>query len=325
MNPVRYSVVVEGLTKSYGSLRAIAGISFAFAPGEIVGFLGPNGAGKSTTMRILTGLLNASSGIATVMGLPVASQPEKISRCIGYMPENNPLPEDLRVGDYLRLRARLKGLSGARLRSELTRVCEICNLDRKTRRKPIRALSKGFRQRVGIADALLASPPIVILDEPTIGLDPHQVRAFRELINNLRGSHTVIVSSHILSEIERICDRCVIINRGQVVAQGTPAELRATFLPGAIYELRCRGTIPDPEGVFAPVAPGISIGDTEVLADGVHRILLNSTDTGNLVPGLLTTVGLIPGVEIIGISRVEASLDDIFVAATRREGGNLVA
>lgn len=322
MDDFSYSIEVESLTKSYNGIKAIHDLSFSVGRGEIVGFLGPNGAGKSTTLRILTGLLEADSGRARVLGRSVAADPASTKDEIGYMPENNPLPEDLRVREYLRLRGRLKGLSGSPLRRAIERVCEVSDLDRKTRRKPIRALSKGFRQRVGIADTLLTEPSLIILDEPTIGLDPHQIRSFRALVDSLRGKHTVVISSHILPEIERICDRCVIINRGQVVASGRPSELRGRFLPGSNYELLLEGSVFEAERLLEEIDPAIRITDSTRIGDSrTRRLLLTHPGGENLVPRILNVIAEKDPrpIEVLGLSRIEASLEDVFIAATRRE------
>ncbi len=224
------AIYVHGLTKIFGKNKAISDVSFSVKSGEIVGFLGPNGAGKSTTMRILAGLTTANSGKARICGISVSLNSFKTKNFLGYMPENNPLPEERRVVEYLRLRARLKNVPSKKISERVEAVMEACDLARKARRKLIGALSKGFRQRVGIADALLSEPEVVILDEPTIGLDPHQIRGIRALINNLRGKKAVLISSHILPEIENVCDRVIIINQGRIVASGMPKELRDEFV-----------------------------------------------------------------------------------------------
>lgn len=321
MSENQFSVQVDDLTKSYGTLKAISGLSFSILEGEIVGFLGPNGAGKSTTMRILTGILQATSGKVSIFGHSVAAYPDKIKSLIGYMPENNPLPEDLRVNEYLRFRGRLKGLGSRALRQAVNRVCETCELDRRTCRKPIRSLSKGFRQRVGIADTLLTEPKLIILDEPTIGLDPHQVRTFRALLDSLRSRHTVIISSHILPEIERICDRCIIINRGQLVACGTPGELRTSFLPGSTYEILIEGDFEPLHQILQEIDSEFKIEDSSrVGEDRLRRLLVSHPGNTNQVSEILANAAQqsFP-VRIHGITQKEATLEDIFVAATRKE------
>lgn len=217
---------VESLTKRYAGFTALHGISFEVKRGEIVGFLGPNGAGKSTTMRILSSFLPATSGTATVAGFDVFRESRKARERIGYMPENVPLYNDMRVTEYLRYRASLKGVKGRRVREKVEDVKELCGLE-EVGTKIIGALSKGYRQRVGLADALVHEPDLLILDEPTIGLDPNQIRQVRELIRNLGRHHTILISTHILSEVEMTCGRVMIINKGRIEASDTPAELRA--------------------------------------------------------------------------------------------------
>lgn len=216
---------VNGLTKSYGSTDAIKDLSFSVDRGEIVGFLGPNGAGKSTTMRILCGYLPADAGEVRIAGFDIFSQSIKARSRIGYLPENVPLYPEMRVGEYLAYRASLKGVRSRRIPEKVEDALELCNL-RSVQRQLIGTLSKGYRQRVGLADALINEPDILILDEPTIGLDPNQIRDIRNLIKSLATRHTILLSSHILSEVEMTCSRVMILNKGHIVAAGTPAELR---------------------------------------------------------------------------------------------------
>ena len=196
-------IEVQHLTKRFGQHVALDGVSFSVGPGEVVGFLGPNGAGKSTTMRILTTFMAATSGTARVGGDCVFEQPDRVRKRIGYMPENNPLPPDLRVADYLGFRAELKRLANGKAAERVGEVMEQCGIADVAKRF-IGQLSRGYRQRVGMADALLAKPELIVLDEPTAGLDPNQVRSVRNLIRDLAGRHTVLISSHILSEIETV-------------------------------------------------------------------------------------------------------------------------
>jgi ABC-2 type transport system ATP-binding protein len=218
-------IEVANLTKRYAGHTAVSNISFTVGHGEIVGLLGPNGAGKSTTMRILACYLPATSGTVRVAGLDVFRRSDEVRRRIGYMPENNPLHLDLRVGEYLRFRARLKGLSSRTSRSRVDTVMEQCGLTEVSRRI-IGQLSKGYRQRVGLADALVHEPELIILDEPTIGLDPNQIRSVRQLIKGLAASHTVLISTHILPEAEMTCNRMVIMYEGKILAAGTPESLQ---------------------------------------------------------------------------------------------------
>ena len=235
------SITVQNITKTYGEQKALDAVSFEIKKGEIVGFLGPNGAGKSTTLRILSGLINADSGEAKVCGVDLAEEEGLVKHHIGYLPENNPLPEDLRVIEYLNFRSRLKGLRGSRLKERTKIVLEICDLERKVSERKIGNLSKGFKQRVGIADALLAEPRLVILDEPTIGLDPHQSAITRKMMERLKGEITFLISSHILSEVEACCDRMIILSHGQIVAEGTLHDLQKTFVDKTIFEIVTKG------------------------------------------------------------------------------------
>lgn len=218
-------IEVANLTKRYAGRTALVDISFTVGRGEIVGLLGPNGAGKSTTMRILSGFLPATSGTARVAGLDVFYDSMEVRRRIGFMPENNPLHNEMRVREYLRFRARLKGLTRARTRERVDTVMQQCSLTDVSKRI-IGQLSKGYRQRVGLADALVHEPALIILDEPTIGLDPHQIRAVRELIKSLAGSHTVLISTHILPEAEMTCNRMMIMLGGRILASDTPENLQ---------------------------------------------------------------------------------------------------
>ncbi len=218
-------IVVEKLTKYYGEYPAVREVSFEVDRGQVVGFLGPNGAGKSTTMRILAGYLTATSGRATVDGKDVFWDPIEARRRIGYMPENCPIYPEMRVEEYLWFRGGLKGLGRADRKKRLAYVLERCWL-RDVRRQLIGTLSKGYRQRVGLADALLADPPVLILDEPTAGLDPTQIRETRKLIRELGQEHTMLLSTHILSEVEMTCDWVIVITQGKVVEDGSLASVR---------------------------------------------------------------------------------------------------
>lgn len=217
-------IKVENLTKRYAGVTAINNLNFEVEKGEVVGFLGPNGAGKSTTMKILTSYLPATSGRATIAGFDVFEQSIEARRRLGYLPENTPLYTDMRVNEYLRYRASLKGVPGRKLKQSVGDVVELCNL-RDVERKLIGALSKGYRQRVGLADALVHDPELLILDEPTIGLDPNQIRQVRELIKNLGGKRTVLISTHILPEVEIMCSRVIVIHKGKIRASDTAENL----------------------------------------------------------------------------------------------------
>ncbi len=311
------AIEVSRLVKTYGGVTAVSDISFTVARGEIVGFLGPNGAGKSTTMRILTGYLPATSGTVKICGVPVATQPDEIKRRIGYMPENNPLPEDMRVSEYLYFRGRLKEVPRRKLGPRIDEVLELCDLKR-VRHKIIGQLSKGFRQRVGIAEAILAEPPVIIMDEPTIGLDPHQILIVRDLIASLRGRMTVIISSHILPEIEMTCDRVLIINQGRVVAQGTPADLRREIFGHSTYELEFAGNADALPTALADVDPTFHVAaQSDAAADGFRKLTLTTARPDELGETLLAAL-LARGLRVRALSRVNPTLEDVFLAATRR-------
>ena len=221
---------VEHLTKYYGSHLAVDDVSFTIEQGHIYGFLGPNGAGKSTTMNIITGCLSATEGAVTVGGYDIFDQPLEAKRCIGYLPEHPPLYLNETPADYLRFVGEAKGLRGTQLRAQIEDVMEKTGITQ-VRNRRIAQLSKGYRQRVGIAQALLGDPAVIILDEPTVGLDPIQIVEIRDLIRELGRHHTVIFSSHILSEVEAICDRIVMIAKGRLAACGTAEELRRQLKP----------------------------------------------------------------------------------------------
>ncbi len=223
-DPSNYMIQVEHVTKRYGRVTAVDDISFEVAEGEIVGILGPNGAGKTTTMQMLTTYTTATGGRLTVGGRDVFRDPVGVRAQIGYLPENVPLYTDMRVTEYLLFRARLRGLGGRRLRARLAEVLAECELETVARRL-ISTLSRGFRQRVGLADCLVHEPPVLVLDEPTDGLDPNQIRQVRNLIRGLARRHTVLMASHILPEVEAVCDRVLIMNRGRLVASDSPGNL----------------------------------------------------------------------------------------------------
>lgn len=219
------SIVVENLTKVYGEQKAVDNISFEVKTGEVVGFLGPNGAGKSTTMRMITCYMAPTSGKIFLEGLEVEKNPLEIKKKIGYLPENNPLYLDMAIIDYLRFCAEIQGLNGEGVSERIHKMVDLCGLNPE-RHKKIGELSKGYRQRVGLAQAMIHDPDVLVLDEPTSGLDPNQIVEIRRLIKELGREKTVILSSHILSEVEATCDRILIINKGKIVADGSSETLR---------------------------------------------------------------------------------------------------
>ena len=249
-------ISVSNLTKEYGLTRAVDQISFEVPKGQVVGFLGPNGAGKSTTLRMLTCYLPPTSGGATINGFDIFHESEQVRENLGYLPENVPLYLEMRVEEYLDFRGRLRKMPRQLRRKRMDYVLNRCWLTNVSRRV-IGHLSKGYRQRVGLADALLQNPAVIILDEPTVGLDPTQIRETRKLIKDLGGEHTIMLSTHILPEVEAVCDRAIVISRGKIVAQGTPDELRSSRRMQARVLVECKGPSAEVENTLARVS-GVS-------------------------------------------------------------------
>ncbi|MGC8553004.1 MAG: ABC transporter ATP-binding protein [Phycisphaerae bacterium] len=260
-------IVVDQITKDYGRFRAVDHISFEVPKGSVVGFLGPNGAGKTTTIRMLTCYMPPTSGRASVAGFDVFSQSLQVRQNIGYLPESTPLYHEMRVSEYLDYRGKLRGMPRAQRRQRIGEVAERCWLGDRLR-WVVGNLSKGYRQRLGIADALLHNPPVLVLDEPTVGLDPSQIREARRLIAELAGQHTVLLSTHILSEVELVCQRVIIIGRGRILAQGTPDELKqqgAQLGGGARLLVEVRGPADQVKSAIAAL-PGVQ--DAKILGGG---------------------------------------------------------
>ena len=263
-------ISVRNLSKHYGSHRAVDDISFDVAEGEIVGFLGPNGAGKTTTLRILTCFMPATSGAATIAGHDVLTESMRVRAVVGYLPESVPLYPEMRVREYLRFRGKLRRMDRTARETAITRVTERCWL-RDVIDRPIGQLSKGYRQRVGLADTLLHNPRVLVLDEPTVGLDPTQIRQTRSLIRELAQDHTVILSSHILPEVEATCQRLIIIHRGRLAASGTVDELRAKRTQDARVIAEVQGS---PEAVVAGIrgVPGVQAVESGACDAGWVRL-----------------------------------------------------
>lgn len=259
-------ISVSQLTKAYGNVLAVDQISFEVEKGQIVGFLGPNGAGKSTTLRMLTCYIPPTSGGATVNGFDIFHQSEQVRQNLGYLPENVPLYLEMRVDEYLDFRGRLRGMDREARKRRIDYVIDRCWLG-PVRRRVIGHLSKGYRQRVGLADSLLHNPAVLILDEPTVGLDPAQIRETRKLIKDLGGQHTLLLSTHILPEVEAVCDRAIVIAGGRIVAQGSPDELRASRRMQARVLVECRGPAEQVKNALARVS---GVGKVE-LVNGEHR------------------------------------------------------
>jgi ABC-2 type transport system ATP-binding protein len=309
-------IQVDHLTKSYGPVTAIQDVSFAVGKGQIVGFLGPNGAGKSTTMRILSCFMPASGGTAQVAGFDVFTQSLEVRRRIGYLPENAPLYADLPVAAYLDFVAEAKGVSRGARRAKVADVMERCFVTDMQHRL-IGKLSKGYRQRVGLAQALLGDPEVLILDEPTIGLDPRQIAEIRALIKSLGGQHTVILSTHILPEVSMVCDSVIIINRGRIVAQGTQAELVQQVFPAARLEVQVAGPTEAVAGALKGL-PGVTAVETLDTRDGAPRFLLESPRERD-VRGELVRLVTGRGWGLLELHQTGLSLEEVFIRVVAGE------
>ena len=307
-------IAVSNLTKRYAGRTAVDDISFTVARGEIVGLLGPNGAGKSTTMRVLSGFLPATSGTVRVAGFDVFHDSDEVRRRIGYMPENNPLYPEMRVREYLKFRARLKGLGWRRSRERVTTVMEQCGLT-DVGRRVIGQLSKGYKQRVGLADALVHEPELIILDEPTIGLDPQQIRAVRQLIKGLAGKHTVLISTHILPEVEMMCGRVLIMFGGRVLASDTPENLQRRMAGGS----QVIAEIAAPEEALRMAwehLPEVQQFDVSPGEGEYFRCALTPRDGQDLRP-MIFSLARENGWALRELTRSRHSLEDIYLQVTK--------
>jgi ABC-2 type transport system ATP-binding protein len=309
-------IEVGNLTKRYAGHTAVSNISFTVQRGEIVGLLGPNGAGKSTTMRILSCYLPATSGTVRIGGLDVFHQSHEVRRRIGYMPENNPLHFDMRVREYLRFRGRLKGLGRKRLKERVDAVLEQCNLTA-VHRRIVGQLSKGFRQRVGLADALVHEPELIILDEPTIGLDPTQIRSVRELIKSLAKNHTVLISTHILPEAEMTCNRLVILYEGKLLAADTPENLQRLMAGSSQVIAEIAATREALLECWAQM-PEVAQADVSASEGDYFRCALTPRDGLDLRPLVFEKVRE-HGWAMRELTRSRHSLEDIYMQVTRPE------
>lgn len=307
-------IEVTGLTKRYAGKTALTDVSFTVARGEIVGLLGPNGAGKSTTMRILAAFLPATTGTVSIAGWDVFRDSEEVRRRIGYMPENNPLHHEMRVREYLKFRARLKGLSRARSRERVDTVMEQCSLT-EVGRRIIGQLSKGFKQRVGLADALVHEPELIILDEPTIGLDPHQIRAVRQLIKSLAGAHTVLISTHILPEAEMTCNRMLIMYEGRILAADTPENLQKLMASNGQIIAEIAAPEADLNELWAQL-PEVEMFDVSPTDGEYFRCALTPREGLDLRPQIFALVQN-RGWCLRELTRSRHTLEDIYVRVTR--------
>ena len=309
-------IQVEHLTKRYGLHTAVEDVSFEVQKGEILGFLGPNGAGKTTTMRILSGFFPATEGRVVVAGFDVFKQPLEVKRRLGYLPEHPPLYGEMSVNAYLRFVANIKGVDRAQVSSRLEEVKTRCGLGEEGPRL-IKQLSKGYRQRVGIAQALIHDPEILILDEPTIGLDPRQIIEVRELIKSLAGNHTVILSTHILPEVSMTCQRVIIINKGKIVAVDTPGKLTGQLAGGETIELEIGGSVDNIIALLQeiPDVKRVSVGEPK----NDHSPVFVETEGEQNVRHRIAQKVIGSGLELYQLRTRSISLEEVFVQLTTEE------
>ena len=301
-----------GLTKFYGPHPAIMDVSFEVQEGEVVAFLGPNGAGKSTTMRILTGYMPATSGEARIAGLDVSEQSMDARRHVGYMPEHISLYPDMRVREYLTYCGRLEAMGREQLKERMAYVLNKCSLEDRAD-SMIGFLSLGFRQRVGLAQALLHDPPVLILDEPTIGLDPIQIVEVRGLIKELAGRHTVLLSTHILPEAQASCERVLIMNHGRIIAEGAPSRLTAQIRQAEAYRLVVKNPA---EGILAQLKQVPNVVGVQPQGQGAYVI---DTRLGSDPRSELSKTAVDRGWGLLELSPLEMTLEDVFRALTGKE------
>lgn len=309
-------IEVTSLTKYYGPHRAIEDVSFKVEQGEILGFLGPNAAGKTTTMRVITGFLPPTGGTVRVAGYDVARQSLDARRHTGYLPETVPLYPEMTARSYLHFAAKLKGLRGGRRRNEVDKVIDVCHIGELADRL-IGKLSKGYRQRVGLAQALLGDPDVLVLDEPTVGLDPKQIIETRDLIKSLGGERAVILSTHILPEVSMTCNRVIIIDRGRVVAVDTPENLTSRLRGSGRLQVQVRG----PASAVAKAMKGVDgvLGVEHGPGDGAGEVfVVTAKEDADIREELASTI-IKGGWGLLELKTVGMSLEEIFLKLTTRE------
>jgi ABC-2 type transport system ATP-binding protein len=314
-------ITVKGLTKRYARNTAVDRISFEVERGQIVGFLGPNGAGKTTTMRMLTCFLSPTAGTATVAGFDILENPFEVKKRIGYLPETPPVYPEMRTGEYLTFVGQLKGLSGAELRSRVDYACERCAIA-DVRNKVIGKMSKGYRQRVGLAQAIIHNPEVLILDEPTAGLDPKQINETRDLIKSLAGDHTIILSTHILPEVSQTCERVIIINKGKVVATDSVSNLqnRAHSGESVLVEVAGRNGSLDPAAVQRKLEQVTGVSRVVFKEDGEKRAVFEVEGVkDSLIRGDVARAIVESGWDLNELRAAAMSLEEVFLQLTGEE------
>ncbi|MGN0584689.1 MAG: ABC transporter ATP-binding protein [Ruminococcus sp.] len=311
-------VEIKHLTKYYGRKAAVKDISFTINDNEILGFLGPNGAGKSTTLNILCGVIPSTSGTVTIEGHNIETEPVKAKKCIGFLPEIPPVYVDMKVGEYLMFVAGLRGVPASKRRSHIERVMRRLNIEDVSKRL-IGNLSKGYRQRVGFAQALIGDPKVIVLDEPTVGLDPSQLIEVRNLIIDLKRDHSIILSSHILSEISAVCDRVVIISHGEIQAIDTVANLESNAGANTVLKLKVQGGSRDVVRAAKGVKGVVNVSNITFIKTGIYTydIEISSPDVRNALLSAL----LIAKLNVLEVSEERKSLEQIFVNLVNQPAG----
>ena len=313
-------IKVEHVTKYYGAFPAVRDLDFQIQEGECIGFLGLNGAGKSTTLRLLSCLLLPTSGRVTIRGIDAEDQPHEIRKFIGFLPDTPPLYQEMTVAQFLRFAGQLRQMSSGQIEKRLPEVLDICALA-DVADQDIGTLSHGYRQRVGIAQAIIHNPALLILDEPIQGLDPVQIVEMREMIRNLRGSHTILLSTHILSEIEQTCDRILVLNKGRIAAQGSEVELASSYGGESVLEVELRGEEGAAKAALQKLE-GVSRLEAQVLKDGLLRLrVFAKGDLNEALSRALVEAGL----GLRSLQTVSSGLESIFVNLTRGQGGTTPA
>lgn len=314
-------IEVSGLTKKYGNHKAVDNLSFKVEKGQIYGFLGPNGAGKSTTMNIITGYLAATEGTVLINGHDVLKEPEEAKKCIGYLPELPPLYMEMTVQEYLQFVAELKKVEKAARKEQIAEIMEMTGIT-EMKNRLIRNLSKGYKQRVGLAQAIIGYPPVIILDEPSVGLDPKQIIEMRELIKKLGEKHTIILSSHILSEVSAVCDHIMIISKGKLVASETTENLTKLMSGGDELSITVKGTVDE---VKAALVPMEGVSGVEITAERGEEVDATVTiEKGHDIREALFYKLAEKRMPILSMSLSQKSLEDIFLELTGESGAEEV-
>ena len=312
-------IEATNLTRTFGALTAVDSLSFAVQAGGVVGFLGPNGAGKTTTIRMMTGFLPPTSGRLTVGGVDLSVDPLAARRMVGYLPESTPLYTDMRVRDYLTFRAKLDGLGGGRRRAAVRRAIDRCHLG-DVRKRLIGHCSKGFRQRVGLAAALVKEPPVIILDEPTVGLDPRQMHFFRDLVRSLAGDHTIVLSTHLLHEAEKTCDTILMMNRGRLRAAGSVAEIRQRGAARTRIRLEVDGPTREEATAILAGLPGVASSEPVSADDGGVAFDILPVDAATDLRPILAASVTSHGWKLRELHRGTTSLEELFLDLVEPDG-----